>query len=517
MAVFHALGKTPVGLKNKTSFGLDGMSAKVLKAWADVLVVPLTRIVNTSFATGVFPKAWKTAKVIPMHKKGDKKDKANYRPVSLLPVLSKVIESLARKQLSEYFEKNGLLPEGQHGFRPGRSTTTALLAMHDDWSMARHERKVTAALFWDLTAAFDTLQHDLLVKKLQLYGLDSTSLKWFESFLEGRKQHVEFAGHLSGPVDMPCGTPQGSILSPLLFTIFVADLPQWTVHAKVVSYADDTSSYVASDNIESAVRKLEEDAVNILSFMASNGLVANAAKTEFVVFGGAADREPFSVRVGDVLVQESETVKVLGVTLNRSLSWRDHLFGPGGVYSTIQQRLLLLRRLLNQMPRNSLLPIVDGLIMSKIRYALALFGRIRLSESDPLGQDEQKIQVALNDTMRLLCGVRRRDCISIKELTQRTGLLSFNQLSAQATLMGAWKGMAGKCLSMEQFLQPLSSTNDRVTRAEARRDLTVPRVRNCFRYNAAKVWNKAPLDIRNARSLSGVKKCVKNFVTTLPV
>jgi len=125
-------------LKNKSSSGIDGVSAKILKSSADVLQVPLTRIVNASIEQGYFPSAWKIAKVVPLYKKGDRKDKANYRPVSLLPVASKVLESVVGKQLSRYFESRGLFPKGQHGFRANRSTESALLSMHDDWVAARN-------------------------------------------------------------------------------------------------------------------------------------------------------------------------------------------------------------------------------------------------------------------------------------------------------------------------------------------------------------------------------------------
>ena len=207
-------------LSNKNSFGTDGISSKVLKSAADVLAAPITFIVNTSLTSGIYPTRWKTAKVIPILKKGDPTKMANYRPVALLPVTSKILEEVVRGQVSDHFEKNGLLPVSQHGFRPSRSTTTALLSLEKTLIEAQENGKSSAMLLFDLSAAFDTLDHQIFLEKLKIYGVDDLGQRWFQSYLEDREQFVEIGQMRSSTKCVPWGSPQGAVCSPLIFTIF---------------------------------------------------------------------------------------------------------------------------------------------------------------------------------------------------------------------------------------------------------------------------------------------------------
>ena len=257
--------------------------------------------------------------------------------------------------------------------------------------------------------------------------------------------------------------------------------------------------------------------------MASNNLVANAAKTVFMILRKTRDASPpRSIRVGPASVLEAENEKLLGLRISKSLAWKDHLTGVNSVHSVIRQRLLLIRRLKYMVPKESLVSIVEGLVLSKVRYGLAVFSKIRLKESDPVPEEENSVQVALNDIMRLLCNVQRRDQTSINKLLQETGLLSFNQLSAQSVLLLTWKIVHGHCPSLSHLTQVVSSNSTRVSRSQAKGDLVVPGKlkkfpKNCFRVQAAKLWNAAPMAVKNAQSLPSVKKEIKEFVKTLPI
>ena len=156
--------------KNKKSHGIDKITISTIKGALNVLITPITHIVNTSISQGSFPEQWKMAKVIPLLKKGDSKNKTNYRPISLLPVTSKILEAVVRKQVSKFFETNNLLPKQQHGFRPGRSTTTALISLQEKLIKSANQGENTAMLLWDLSAAFDTLDHDIFLEKLKIYS-----------------------------------------------------------------------------------------------------------------------------------------------------------------------------------------------------------------------------------------------------------------------------------------------------------------------------------------------------------
>ena len=211
-------------LKPKNSYGFDGITSEILKLSAEVLVVPLTHIINSSIVTGKYPTQWKIAKVIPLHKKGDKKTMKNYRPVALLSVAGMILEKVVAIQIEEYFEKNELLGKFQFGFRRNKSTITELITLLDTILDAKEKKKEILVLLYDLSSAFDTVSHEILLKKLQIYGFCKSSIKWLMSYLDNRKQIVEISGKMSTDQDITIGTPQGSRLSALLFIILMADM-----------------------------------------------------------------------------------------------------------------------------------------------------------------------------------------------------------------------------------------------------------------------------------------------------
>ena len=239
----NEISKAIDSLKPKTSSGNDNISNKLLKAVKNELLDPLMLIVNQSFSTGIFPDLLKIAKVTPLYKKGKNSLLENYRPISLLPSVSKVFERIMHNQIYEYFENSKLLYRSQYGFRRGHSTELAALELVDKILKEMDQGKIPINVYMDLSKAFDTLDHYILLEKLKYYGFHDKSLDLLKSYLCNRKQYVEYNNIKSDLMNITCGVPQGSILGPLLFIVYMNDLPSAVNFIELIIYADDTTLF----------------------------------------------------------------------------------------------------------------------------------------------------------------------------------------------------------------------------------------------------------------------------------
>ena len=236
-----------------------------------------------------------------------------------------------------------------------------------DWAMNTEDKEITGVLLWDLSAAFDTLDHGILCSKLEIYGFDSRSICWMKSFLTNRYQMVKIGDFNSSLVSLKSGVPQGGIISPLLYIIYVGDLEQWLKYAKAITYADDTSTSLSSRCLDRVIAKLETDAINVLKFMASNGLVANPKKTVFMLLNHKnQSNTPISIKIGEVTIQQEHQAKLLGMSINDKQKWSVQIRDPGGLIPTLNKRLFLIRRLKNQLGKSALKKVAETIYISKL-------------------------------------------------------------------------------------------------------------------------------------------------------
>ncbi len=493
-------------LKNSSATGIDEIPTHLLKLGATIIKVPLTWIVNASITSGKFPTLWKKAKVVPLHKKNDTSIISNYRPVSNLCISSKVLEKVIHAQLSDYFENKKLMPSGQHGFRRGFSTTSAVISLHSRWSQERRKEKYIGVCCFDLSSAFDVVDHDILLQKLNLYGLSRLSLKWVKSFLEERHQIIKWKDNISEPSSISCGTPQGGILSPFLFLVMIADIQEYIVHSSVEGYADDVNTTTVADTEEEVIKLMEEDADNMLSYMAINKLAANEQKTQVMILGKKVKAK--EVKIGKSLIHTQSCVEILGVKMNQDLSWKNHL---DVIKSSLDQRIGLIRRLSYNMPRSVLKMLADALCFSKVRYCIAAFGQPRINKEESKVCAMEEIQVKLNTVMRIITGQRREDKVPISELLQRTKLPSINEMVVGAILKEMWMFLfyRGETYIKDALLYK-SNQSQITTRSKTDGDLEVGFPVNSFIYHGPKLWNIFPEEGKKKMSKYKFKKLVKN-------
>jgi len=323
--VFSLLSK----LSKTKATSLDKISARLLRDCADLIISPLCAIFNQSITSGVLPDEWKLSKVIPLFKQGERSDLNNYCPILIIPVVAKVFERITYDQLYSYLTESNLISSCQSGFRSLHSTTTALLEATDNWAYNIDQGNVNAVVFLGLQKAFDTVDHDILLSKLKFYGADGISLTWFKSYLDCQKQRCFVNGSLSSYRPITCGVPQGMILGPLLFLIYINDLPNCLLNSQPRLYADDMHLTFADHTVSNIDSKLNEDLSRVNYWLTANKLTLNTLKTEFMLIGprqrlSTFDSSP-SLEIDGAPTSQVAFTKSLGVYIDQNLSWNVHI------------------------------------------------------------------------------------------------------------------------------------------------------------------------------------------------
>ena len=435
-------------LKNSKSTGLDNIDTYTIKLVASDILPALTHVLNLSIREGIFPSAWKKSKVVPLLKKGDSLDPKNYRPVTLLPIFSKILERAVFVQLVEYLESNKLLHPNHHGSRGSHSTGSALLQMCDNWQQELEEDNMVGVMMIDLSAAFDMVDHTLLLEKLQLHGLDALALKWVNSYLADRTQTVCIDGCLSPFLKIECGVPQGSVLGPLMYILFTNDLPE-VIHSEhdsqlsanspnlycppcgsLVNYVDDaTYSFASRDPI--VLSDTLTDKYNIITnYMESNRLVINAEKTHLVVMGKRKmenARNEVQLLAGTHVIRPSVTQKLLGCHIHQSLKWKEHIqTNDKSLIRQLTSRLNALRKLAVNAPFKTRLLAANAVFTSVLTYLIPLWGG---SENYLL----KALQVVQNKAAR--CVTKLSWFTPTRQLLNQCGWLSIRQLAFYHTVL----------------------------------------------------------------------------------
>jgi exonuclease III len=354
---------------SKRAVGVDGVGFDILKNAIPVISFPLTKLINQMIENSTFPDALKRSRISPIFKKGDKLDKGNYRPVSILPTLSKLFERILNDQFVEHAESNNLCDPLQSAYRKKHSTNTALLHMVDSWVKNMDNGKITGVLALDLSKAFDCISHNSILTSLKtLFKVNDPALKLFENYLSNRKTCIQSGPYKSQIRNVDDGVPQGSILGPTLFISALNDLKRVLPDLDYHIYADDLTIWTTGTNTKNIVNKLEEISHGIFKYFAGNGLKLNIAKTQFMYIGTSQKLKnsyPEPLNFLGTVVLPDESLKILGLTLDKNLNFQLYI---NSVINKCIGKLKFLWRSANQLPKEIKILLYNALVVPHLNY-----------------------------------------------------------------------------------------------------------------------------------------------------
>mgnify|MGYP001548919928 CR=1 FL=1 len=490
---------------------LDPIPIDLLKDSLDALLPSITSIINLSLSTGLVPPALKVARVAPTLKKTnlDHNELNNYRPVSNLTFLSKILEKVVLSRFSSHLSINNLHDPHQSAYKSFYSTETALLRVQNDVLNSLGNQRPCLLALLDLTAAFDTVDHDILLKVLQKQGIGGTALDWFQSYLTDRQQYVSIGGHDSTKHHLSSGVPQGSVLGPVLFNAYTASLGSiFTRHGmKYQVYADDASVFLSFEHhqMANAFERMGNCIQEVKRWMSAMRLKMNCMKTEAIVL--ASRHQSCSIgnipvlHIGDSRVEVSRVVRSLGVLLDQSLTFKDYI---NNVCKSARLHLYNIRRIRHLLPQKECEQLIHSFVFSRIDYGNCLLYGLPKNEL-------HKLQLVLNSAARIVRRIPRQEHIT-PTLAALHWLPVATRIDFKIALL-TYKALHEMAPS---YLRDLLTEYEpsRLLRSASSGLLVIPPThsalqRRAFTFAAPTVWNSLPLHVREAPSIDSFKSRLK--------
>lgn len=487
-------------LRRNKAAGIDNLPPGMLKDTATEIAPALAYIINLSIETATVPTIWKTAKVTPVHKSGNTCDEANYRPISVLVIMSKILEKAVHNQLKEYLEQNKLLSNRQFSYRAKRSTEIAATLFLDSIRRDIDKGKLVGAVFMDLSRAFDTLSHSTLIAKLKSYGISGNEITWLNDYLFQRKQIIQIGNELSPEYTVSTGVPQGSLLGPLMFLIYFNDFPDCITHSNVIMYADDTVIYFAHKDKAIIEECLNSDFVAISKYLEESELVINLkkGKTESMLFGTSIKlnriSEPLKIKYRESTINNTNSYEYLGNHIDASMNLNQNFEKRRKKASG---RVRLLQRVRQYLTKEAAEKVFNLMIAPLLTYCCLT--KLQLTQTQ-----QSSLQSIERCASRIIYGPENDKKI--------TPIYQKRNVKACLTVR--------KCVD-ENVCSPIKSyfeLNEHNLRTRNQGCLMkLPKLRlelgkQTFEYSGAKLYNDLPLNIRQEANFSKFKELLISHV-----
>ena len=430
--------------------------------------------------------------VIPIFKDGNKSLVGNYRPISLVPVMGEIFEKVMYNRVSNFLTRFNILGKSQYGFQKQKSTEDAIMDLNTKIINAMEEKQHSCAVFLDFAKAFDTVNHNILINKLHHYGIRGPAFSWLQSYLSNREQCVNIGYVKSKLTQVKHGVPQGSILGPLLFLLYINDIVNSSKKLKFLLFADDTSLFFSSSSQIAMETTLNEELSNVSNWLKANKLSLNVDKSKVVNFSKHQDPEvPIRLRINNEPIELTTCVKYLGTLIDNKLSYQEHIKYISQKINKGNGILYQLRKLL---PEDKLKNVYYAHIHSHINYTIGAWG----------GTTQTHFKRILKKQKKSLNIMYFKD----KNKTTNCGILDANKIKLINWLKKLWKVTHGNIFSLEWLNSSLQrNPRDNFKFLVPFKSTTLGK--NSICYNGIKIWNKLPTDIRNCPTFGLFCKKIK--------
>lgn len=505
MVTISELEKVVKGLK--VCGGIDNVNTRVLWDAFETIKIDFLSVINKSLSRGEFPSRWKKSLVVPLPKVAQSRDPADRRPINMLPLYEKVLELIVKEQLCEFLQNNSILIDEQSGFRKNHSCESALNLLLLKWKQAIEVKNVIIAVFIDLKRAFETIDRTKLVGALFKIGVRGSVLQWFKSYLTGRQQVTLYEGKKSGAIDVELGVPQGSVLGPLLFIIYINDIKEIMTDGKVNMFADDTVIFIVAEDFAGAYRKLQTELNKVSDWLKLKKLMLNVKKTKYMVITNKSMEGNIQpLRLEEQEIERVESLKYLGVIVDDKLSFNDH------VDYTIRKaarKLGVIYRINQLLDVETKIMLYKSIVASHFEYCpTVLFLANR--------RQKRRMQRIQNKAMRLILGCTR----TTPSATMRDWLhwMTVEERLTVRTLEFIFKlknGLLPRYLTeIIQYGTDVHNHNTRTAMDLRLQNFRKAGTQNSLFYKGFQLFNRLPDEVKQANNLHSFKRlcvrCVKD-------
>ena len=489
--------------KNKKST-LNNIPIFILKKVSHIIAPLISELFNDSIKCGTFPETLKVGRVIPIHKSGSQKEMGNFRPITTLSVFSKIFEKLVHKRISKFISKYKLINDNQFGFQKNKNTSDAILEFLDNIYDSLNNNQHHLAIYLDFSKAFDTVSHDILLKKLSHMGFRGNIHSWLYSYLTNRKQYVSINDSNSKTSLTNIGVPQGSTLGPLLFLLYINDMANSLTNTKILHFADDSTLHINFNKKVDISYQINNELEAINNWLRTNKLYLNVNKTKYMIINNRDKPPDLNLRIGNSIIERCDVHKFLGVHIDDRLTFNTH---TSKLSSKIARGVGVIRKMNQIVPKEVIRQLYFAFIYSNFTYAITTYGSSSLNQLKRLNNLINKSLKIVTNTVRVTPEVCKQEQMFDFQMT----LKYFCSIKMyQIISMGHHNYFVDKLASIQ-------INHNHTTRSSTSQNLSLPRYRytkcqKSFPFVGTKFWNEIPTSIRNSDNLTKFKKNLKNHI-----